>query len=106
MKRVWMMATVLLLLFVGCGKEENTAVGCWVTPGEEDYYFQLYDDNTCMMFDQNDEWVSSGTYKQVGNTLVFETDTGDFVWVGDPEEEGTMLFEAGDKVFRYRLQEE
>ncbi len=105
MKRGWCAVVAALLLFVGCGKEENTAVGCWATSAEDDYYFQLYEDGTCVMFDADDEWVSEGTYKQVGTTLCFETDTGSFVWSEDPEEKGTMLFEAGDKIFRYRLQE-
>lgn len=105
MRRVVLLLAVLLVLCCGCGTEEESVVGCWVTESETDYYFQLYEDGTCMMFDANDEWVSSGTYTKHANAIVFETDTGTFTWATDPEEEGTMLFEAGETVFRYRLQE-
>lgn len=104
MRRIlWLVAALVVL--VGCARQEEPAVvGCWVTQAAEDYYFQLYDDGTCMMFNAADEWVSSGTYTVSDKVITFETDTGSFVWVEDPDEEGTMLFEAGDTVFRYRLQ--
>lgn len=104
MRRVSVLLLSLLVLFCACGEEE-TVVGCWVTESETDYYFQLYDDGTCMMFDAADEWVSSGTYTTVGKAITFETDTGSFVWAPDPEEDGVMLFEAGETVFRYKRQE-
>ncbi len=105
MRTAGLSALVLLLvtILVGCSRTPDV-VGCWVTDDPNDYYFQLYDDNTCVMFNADDEWVSSGTYEAYEDRICFETDTGDFVWARNDKTE-TMHFEANGTQFEYYLQE-
>ena len=101
MKRVTLLvaAWALALLLCGCDAP-GSVVGQWVSAENDAYYFELYEDHTCVMFNAKDEWVSSGTYT-VDNRLVnFSMDTGKFTWVNDGE---CMRFEAGDTVTEYRL---
>ena len=81
---------------------DNSVVGVWATNSSLGYYFELYDDGTCIMFDENDEWVSSGTYTAFDDHVEFCTDTGDFTWVWDKENHW-MVFEAGDTTYYFRL---
>lgn len=94
---------LFLTMLVGCSKTPDV-VGCWVTDDPDDYYFQLYDDNTCMMFNAAHEWVSSGTYEAYEDRISFETDTGDFVWARNDKTD-TMRFEANGTRFEYYLRE-
>ncbi len=83
---------------------EETVAGVWSALEPLDYYFELSEDGSCMMFDENDEWVSSGTYTGSEDHIAFHTDTGDFVWVWDEDSE-SMVFEAGEGTFHFRRQE-
>ncbi|MBE6764150.1 MAG: hypothetical protein E7553_07390 [Ruminococcaceae bacterium] len=95
-------ALICVLICVLCTACDNdTAVGVWTALEPSDFYFELMEDGSCMMFDQNDEWVSSGSYIAFENRIEFDTDTGNFVWVWDEETE-SMMFEAGNGTFHFR----
>lgn len=95
-----LLCALFCLLCTAC--EDETVAGIWTALEPSNYYFELFEDGTCMMFDENDEWVSSGTYTDYETYIAFETDTGKFTWVWDEESE-SMLFEAGGGVFHYRM---
>ena len=80
-----------LLLCGGCADEADVS-GCWVSDDNPAYYFVLREDGSCFMFDDNDEWVSEGTYVADRAHIEFITDTGMFVWVREGE---TMVFDNG-----------
>lgn len=100
--RRWLCGATAALCFLcgGCARE-TSVVGCWVNDDPSTYYFQLYDDGTCLMFDSNDQWVASGTYTADDDGIYFETDTGSFDW--SKRDEG-MVFEAGGHTIVYHLQ--
>ncbi len=103
--RQWICAFACVLLslcLAAC--DDNTVVGVWMPIEPSEYYFELYDDGACVMFDGNDEWISSGTYTAYETYIDFKTDTGRFTWVWDDESE-SMLFEAGNGAFHYRIKE-
>jgi len=97
----------MLALFVlaGCSVDEGepiAAVGRWVSDQSSFYYFELYDDGNCIMFDCNDNWVSEGTYRADASHIEFDMDTGSFTW---SKEEDGMVFETADGKVTYYLQE-
>jgi len=101
MKRLWVLLLAMLLLLCGC--RSAAVAGKWVSDENDAYYFELYEDHTCVMFDENDEWVSSGTYKVDNRLVSFSMDTGKFTWIQDGD---CMRFEAGDTVTEYHLTDE
>lgn len=104
-RRCGVCVLVVLMLLVCAACRSSTVVGVWVSDEPVGYYFELYEDGSCMMFDANDEWVSSGTYTEHEEYMSFDTDTGKFTWVWDEESE-SMVFEAGKDTIRFRKQEQ
>ena len=94
-------AAALCVCTTAC--KEETVAGIWIPLEPSDYYFELAQDGTCTMF-ENDEWVSSGNYTVFEGGVEFRTDTGNFTWVWD-ERSDVMLFEAGDTTYHFRLRE-
>ncbi len=96
----------LLALFVltGCtvNSEPIDAVGCWVSDRSSSYYFELYDDGSCIMFDDDDNWVSEGTYRTDTDQIMFDMDTGSFTWSKGKD---GMVFETTNGEVTYYLQE-
>ncbi|MBQ3094151.1 MAG: hypothetical protein IJC52_03170 [Clostridia bacterium] len=96
-------AAVLLSLLLLCACTDTSwAVGCWKTDDPSGYYFELYDDGRCVMFDAADAWVSEGTYTVRGRRLHFKTDTGRFTW---QKTEHGMAFDNGSTTLQYYLSE-
>ncbi len=108
MRRIVVLALLLLVplcCLCGCEAEEEQpidAVGKWVCDTSGAFYFELYEDNTCIMFNRNDEWVSEGTYEVDTDQIEFSMDTGDFNW--SRREEG-MVFESSGEVLVYHKAE-
>ncbi len=99
MKRAAAIILLLAVLFCGCS-QDTAVVGQWVSDDNPAYYFELYEDQTCVMFDAEDEWVSSGTYRVDDQQVYFQMDTGSFTWV---RVGAAMKFEAGQSVTEYHL---
>ena len=92
---------VCVLAFVMCaGCRAVTVDGVWTCADPSAYYFELHQDGTCVMFDSEHEWVSSGTFTEHKNGIAFETDTGSFTWVWDEEHEA-MRFDSGNEQMYY-----
>lgn len=102
MRRLYMMALALCLTvcLTAC-RSAPSVVGTWMTDGTDAYSFRLAADGSCVMLDSDGEWVSDGTYTADDDRILFETDTGDFVWVRTDE---GMLFHANGHDVLYRFQ--
>ena len=101
MRRMLCVLITVLLCACATACKDETVAGVWSALEPLDYYFELSEDGTCVMFDENDEWLSSGTYTASEEHIEFRTDTGNFVWVWDEDSE-SMLFEAGEDTFHFR----
>ncbi len=97
---IWLVVAVCVCA-TACA--DNTVAGVWSPLEPLGYYFELHEDGSCVMFNENDEWVSSGTYTAFEDHLTFTTDTGDFTWVWDDNSE-SMVFEAGEDTFHFRIE--
>lgn len=98
---LWLLAVGL---FAGCGTTQNEevieAVGRWVSDQSPSYYFELYEDGSCTMFNSDDEWVSAGSYQTDESRISFDMDTGSFTW---SKTEDGMRFDSADGTYTYRL---
>ncbi len=102
--RWWVILPILVLLaLAGCtvDSEPIDAVGCWVSDQSSSYYFELYDDGSCIMFDDDDNWVSAGTYRADTDQILFDMDTGSFYW---SKNKNGMVFETTNGTITYHLQ--
>ena len=107
MRRLLAVLLCVIGLLGGCAKEETPlpieAVGKWTCAELSEYYFELDEDGSCIMFSKDGEWLSAGTYTVQTDQLAFDMDTGSFTWVRS-EEDGVLLYEIGGKTYHYRLQ--
>ena len=101
MRRLLSLLTIVVLCVCATSCRNQTIAGVWGTNSSLGYYFELYEDGTCVMFDEHDEWVSAGNYTAFEDHVEFRTDTGDFTWVWDEEFEA-MVFEAGNTTYYFQ----
>lgn len=105
-KRVCLVLLAVCLC-VGCDTTQSEdaieAVGRWVCDQSSAYYFELYEDGSCTMFDSGDEWVSAGTYQTDTEQISFEMDTGSFTWT---KGENGLEFRSAEKTYTFHLEKD